>query len=620
MWSHRRNSISGCAIRRPLYNSSRSSEREPKGSRSDSMVTHESGGHHHPPGGFFRKYIFSLDHKVIGIQYYVLALFSVFLGMALSLLMRIHLVWPRAKMPFTPGGQMTPEQYLALLPMHGSIMVFMVLTTAPQSGFGNFILPIQIGAEDMAFPVLNMLSFWVTFLSLVVLISAFFVPGGAPISGWTGYPPLSALGEIAGPGQGAGQTLWVVGIAIFCAASLMGALNFITTVIDLRAKGMKLMRMPLTCWAWFVTAILGLLAFGVLLAACILLLLDRSAGTSFFIPGGLVVTDKIINHKGGSPLLWQHLFWFFGHPEVYIAILPGMGVASHVLSTFSRKPVFGYRAMVYALCGIGFLGFCVWGHHMFVSGMSPYSAFAFSLLTMSIGVPSAIKTFNWLGTLWGGKIQFACAMLFAIGFVSLFVSGGVSGLFLAQPSIDLFFHDTYFVVAHFHLIMGVAAIFGIFAATYFWAPKMFGRHLSEGLGKIHFWFTFIGVYAIFMPMHWLGMLGHPRRYSSTEVMTLSNAEFSSIHNFISIAAMITITAQLLFLFNFFWSLKKGKKAGINPWNATTLEWTVPSPPPHDNFAGHLPTVNHGPYEFSVPGAPKDFILQSEAEAPAKKRG
>src|SRR6266852_578754 len=570
---------------------------------------------HAAPQGFIRKYIFSLDHKIIGLQYYFLALIAVFLGMGLSLLMRIHLIWPTASLPIF--GDIKPETYLMFVTMHGTIMVFFVLTTAPQGGFGNYFLPIQIGAPDMAFPTLNMLSFWTTFVAFVVLIAAFFV--GAPLHGWTGYAPLSAVPS-SGPGEGLGADLWITSIALFCAASLMGALNFITTTLDMRAKGMSMMRMPLTCWAWFVTAILGLLAFGVLLAACILLLLDRSAGTSFFIPGGLVVTDKIINHKGGSPLLWQHLFWFFGHPEVYIAILPGMGVASHVLSTFSRKPVFGYRAMVYALCGIGFLGFCVWGHHMFVSGMSPYSAFAFSLLTMSIGVPSAIKTFNWLGTLWGGKIQFTCAMLFAIGFVSLFVSGGVSGLFLAQPSIDLFFHDTYFVVAHFPLIMGVAAIFGIFAATYFWAPKMFGRHLSEGLGKIHFWFTFVGVYAIFMPMHWLGMLGHPRRYSSTEVMTQSNAEFGSIHNFISIAAMITITAQLLFLFNFFWSLKKGKKAGINPWNATTLEWTVPSPPPHDNFAGHLPTVNHGPYEFSVPGAPKDFILQSEAGAPAKKRG
>src|SRR2546427_3521181 len=609
MWSHRRNSISGCAIRRPLYNSSRSSEREPKGSRSDSMVTHESGGHHHPPGGFFRKYIFSLDHKVIGIQYYVLALFSVFLGMALSLLMRIHLVWPRAKMPFTPGGQMTPEQYLALLPMHGSIMVFMVLTTAPQSGFGNFILPIQIGAEDMAFPVLNMLSFWVTFLSLVVLISAFFVPGGAPISGWTGYPPLSALGQIAGPGQGAGQTLWVIGVAIFCIGALLGALNFITTTVDLRAKGMTLGRMPLTVWSWLITAILGLLAFGVLLAACVLLLLDRTAGSSFFLPANLYISDTALTwHKGGSPLLWQHLFWFFGHPEVYIAILPGMGVTSHVLSTFSRKPVFGYKAMVGALSAIGFLGFCVWGHHMFISGMSPYSAFAFSLLTMTIGVPSAIKTFNWLGTVWGGKIHFTTAMLFALGFVSLFVTGGLSGLFLAQPSIDLYLHDTYFVVAHFHLIMGVASIFGIFAATYFWFPKMFGRMLNETIGKIHFWFTFIGVYTIFMPMHFLGLAGHPRRYADTTGVNFL-APLHSVHYFITIAAMITITAQLLFLFNLLYSMKAGQKVADNPWNATTLEWSIPSPPPFDNFAGHIPVVYRGPYEFSVPGATDDYIPQ-----------
>ncbi len=461
------------------------------------MVTDAvGGGHvHAAPTGFIRKYIFSLDHKVIGIQYLLLALFSVFLGMALSLLMRIHLAWPALKLPFFSGGLMTPEQYLALVTMHGSIMVFMVLTTAPQSGFGNYFLPIQIGAEDMAFPTLNMLSFWTTFLSLAVMASAFFVPEGAPISGWTAYPPLSAVGEQAGPGQGAGQTLWVIGVAIFCAASLMGALNFITTTVDLRAKGMSLLRLPLTVWAWLVTAILGLLAFGVLLAACVLLLLDRTAGTSFFIPSGLVFTDQVlISHKGGSPLLWQHLFWFFGHPEVYIAILPGMGVASHLLSTFARKPVFGYKAMVIAICGIGFLGFCVWGHHMFVSGMSPYSAFAFSLLTMAIGVPSAIKTFNWLGTLWGGRIQFKTAMLFALGFVSLFVTGGLSGLFLAQPSLDLYLHDTYFVVAHFHLIMGVAAIFGIFGAMYFWYPKMFGRMLNEGLGNFHFWLTFVGVY------------------------------------------------------------------------------------------------------------------------------
>src|SRR6266581_4637711 len=610
MWSHRRNSISGCAIRRQLYSSSRSSESEPKGSRSDSMVTHESGGHHHPPSGFIRKYIFSLDHKVIGIQYYVLALFSVFVGMALSLLMRIHLVWPSAKMPFTPGGQMTPEQYLALLTMHGSIMIFMVLTTAPQSGFGNFILPIQIGAEDMAFPVLNMLSFWTTFLALVVLVAAFFVEGGAPLGGWTAYPPLSGLGAVAGPGQGTGQTLWVISIAIFCGASLMGAINFIATTIDLRAKGLSLMRLPLTCWTWLVTAILGLLGFAVLLAAGILLLLDRSAGTSFFIPAGLVVNDQIQNHKGGSPLLWQHLFWFFGHPEVYIAILPGMGVTSQVLSVFSRKPIFGYRAMVYAIMSIGFLGFVVWGHHMFMSGMSPYSAMAFSVLTMTIGVPSAIKTFNWIGTLWGGQIRFTTAMLFALGFVSLFVTGGISGIFLGQPALDLYFHDTYFVVGHFHMIMGVAAIFGMFAGTFYWFPKMFGKMMNETWGKIHFYATFIGVYMIFTPMHFVGLAGNPRRYSDfTNVEYL--AGLMPVHKFMTHAAYFTAAVQIIFLINLFWSMWKGPKAPMNPWNSTSLEWTVPSPPPFDNFAGVHPVVNHGPYEFSVPGAPKDYVMQTD---------
>jgi cytochrome c oxidase subunit 1 len=577
------------------------------------MVTHENGGghgQHQPPSGFIRKYVFSIDHKVIGIQYLCLAMFSVFLGMGLSLLMRLHLAWPAAHWFFFKGGLMTPEQYLALVTMHGTIMIFMVLTTAPQSGFGNYFLPIQIGAADMAFPVLNMLSFWTTFVSLMVMVAAFFVAGGAPLGGWTSYPPLSALGEITGPGQGAGETLWIVGLAIFCGASLMGALNFITTLIDLRTKGMTLGRLPLTCWTWLVTAILGLLAFGVLLAACILLLLDRVAGTSFFIPGGLVITDQVVTwHKGGSPLLWQHLFWFFGHPEVYIAILPGMGVTSHLLSTFSRKPVFGYRAMVGAVCAIGFLGFCVWGHHMFVSGMSPYSAFAFSILTMTIGVPSAIKTFNWLGTLWGGKIEFNCAMLFALGFVSLFVSGGLSGLFLAQPSLDLYLHDTYFVIAHFHLIMGVAAIFGMFAGMYFWFPKMFGRFLNEGIGKVHFWLTFVGVYCIFMPMHFLGLAGHPRRYFDASAVTFLQ-KLQPVHVFITIAAIITITAQLIFLFNVIWSLYAGKEAKEeNPWRATTLEWSIPSPPPHDNFGGLEPIVYHGPYEFSVPGAADDFIPQ-----------
>jgi len=568
-----------------------------------SGVTHA----HAAPQGFIRKYIFSLDHKVIGIQYFFLALAAVFVGMFLSLLMRIHLIWPAAQLPIF--GDIKPETYLTLLTMHGTIMVFFVLTTAPQSGFGNYFLPIQIGAPDMAFPTLNMLSFWTTFVAFVVMIAAFFVEGGAPLHGWTGYAPLSAL-QGAGPGEQLGADLWITSIAIFCAASLMGALNFITTILDLRAKGMTLMRMPLTCWAWFVTAILGLLAFGVLLAAGILLLMDRNLGTSFFVPGGLSITGNLVKHNGGSPLLWQHLFWFFGHPEVYIAILPGMGVASQLLSTFSRKPIFGYKAMVYAIMAIGLLGFVVWGHHMFMSGMSPYSAFAFSIMTMAIGVPSAIKTFNWLGTIYKGRVKFDSPMLYAIGFVSLFVSGGLSGPFLAQPVLDIQLHDTYFVVGHFHLIMGVAAIFGMFAGTCYWFPKMFGRMMNERLGQIHFFITLIGTYAIFMPMHYLGMAGQTRRYSQfTEVAY--QTKLIPLQTFMTYAAFVTIGAQAIFVFNLFWSMWKGPKASDNPWNSTTLEWTTATPPPHDNFGGHTPVVNHGPYEYSVPGAPRDFIMQTD---------
>jgi len=562
--------------------------------------------HAHAPQGFIRKYIFSLDHKVIGIQYFFLALTAVFVGMFLSLLMRIHLLWPSVNLPIF--GVIQPETYLTLLTMHGTIMVFFVLTTAPQGGFGNYFLPIQIGAPDMAFPVLNMLSFWTTFVAFVVIIAAFFVQGGAPLHGWTGYPPLSAI-QSAGPGEGLGADLWITSIAIFCIASLMGALNFITTTLDLRAKGMTMMRMPLTVWSWFITAILGLLAFGVLLSAGILLLMDRNLGTSFYVPL-VVVSGQVLGHKGGSPLLWQHLFWFFGHPEVYIAILPGMGVASQVLSTFSRKPIFGYRAMVYAMLSIGFFGFMVWGHHMFMSGMSPYSAFAFSLLTMCIGVPSAIKTFNWLGTMWKGRIRFQTPMLYAIGFVSLFVSGGLSGPFLAQPVLDIQLHDTYFVVGHFHLIMGVAAIFGMFAATYYWFPKMFGRMMNETWGRIHFFITLAGTYAIFMPMHYLGMAGGARRYSDyREVKYL--ATLIPLHQFMTYAAIITIAAQFIFVINLFWSMFKGPKASDNPWEATTLEWTTTTPPPHDNFGGVTPVVHNGPYEYGVPGAAKDYVMQTD---------
>ena len=562
----------------------------------------------HTPNTFLRRYVFSIDHKIIGLQYFFLALAAVTIGMILSLLMRFHLVWPAAHLPFIAGGIMTPEQYLALVTMHGTIMVFFVLTAAPQSAFGNYFLPLQIGAPDMAFPRLNMLSFWLTLLAFFVMLCAFFVPGGAPISGWTAYPPLSGLGEVTGPGEGMGQSLWVASILIFCVASLLGSINFLSTTIDMRAPGMTLMRMPLTVWAWFVTAILSLLAFSVLFAGGILLVLDRVAGTSFFLPAGLVVSGEVQTHGGGSPLLWQHLFWFFGHPEVYIAILPGMGVVSHILANFSRKPVFGYRAMAFALCAIGFLGFLVWGHHMFVSGMNPYSGLTFSLLTVSIGVPSAVKTFNWLGTLWGGKIQFHSPMLFAIGFVSFFVTGGLSGIFLAQPAIDTELHATYYVVGHFHIVMGVAAIFGIFAATYYWFPKMFGRRMNESLGKFHFWLTFAGVYCVFMPMHFVGIAGGIRRYADATGATYL-AALQPLHQFMTIAAFATAAAQLIFLYNFFRSLRRGEAASANPWDATTLEWITASPPACDNFGGRFPRVHRGPYEYSVPGAAQDFLPQ-----------
>jgi cytochrome c oxidase subunit I len=552
--------------------------------------------------------VFSTDHKVIGLQYLFLSLVAVTTGIALSLLMRYHLAWPQGHLPFLAGGLMTPEQYLALVTMHGTIMVFFVLTTAPQNAFGTYFLPLQIGAREMAFPVLNMLGFWLTLVAFLVLLAAFFVQGGAPISGWTAYPPLSGLGDITGPGEGMGQTLWIVSILIFCIASVLSSINFIATTIEMRAPGMNMMRMPLTVWAWFITAILILLSFSVLLAAGVLLLLDRSFGTSFFLPAGLVVTGQLQSHSGGSPLLWQHLFWFFGHPEVYIAILPGMGLTSQVLSTFSRKPVFGYPAMVVTLSAIGVLGFSVWGHHMFVSGMSPYSGFTFSVLTMSIAVPSAAKTFNWIGTLWGGKIKFTTPMLFALGFVSIFITGGLSGIFLAQPAVDNMLHATYFVVAHLHLVMGVAAIFGVFAAIYYWFPKMFGRMMNEPLGKLHFWLTFVGAYAIFVPMHFLGVAGGIRRYADDSGAAYL-AGLQPLHVFMTIAALCTAAVQLIFFWNFFASMKSGAPAPANPWDATTLEWSISSPPPLDNFGADKIAVYRGPYEYSVPNASADFIPQ-----------
>jgi cytochrome c oxidase subunit 1 len=551
--------------------------------------------------------LLSRDHKVIGKQYFFLSLASVLIGSLLSLIMRTHLVWPKAAIPFL--GQIKPEDYLGFLTIHGTLMVFFVLSTVPQNGFGTYFLPLQLGSSEMAFPRLNRISFWITLGSLLVLLSAFFVPGGASIAGWTQYAPLSAIG-MAGPGQNLGTDLWLASIGLFCVGSVLSAINFVTTTAKLRAQGMTWFRMPLTCWAWFITAILSLLAFSILLGALILLFLDRHAGTNFFVPAGLIVSGRAITeHSGGSPLLWQHLFWFFGHPEVYIAILPGMGLTSHLLSVFSRKPVFGYKAMVAATIAIGAMGFMVWGHHMFVSGMDPHVGFAFSTLTTAIAVPSAVKVFNWLGTIYGGKIRFSTPMLFSIGFVSLFITGGLTGPLLAQPSLDVYLHDTYFVVAHFHLIMAMAGLFAIFAATHFWFPKMFGRMMNERLGAVHFWITFIGAYAIFMPMHLLGIAGHPRRYSElTGVQYLS--AMLPLQKFITIAAIITLSGQLVFVFNLFWSMFKGEVAVGNPWNSTTMEWTLPSPAPAEGFGSKPPFITNAPYEYSVPGTEKDFVMQN----------
>ena len=575
---------------------------------------------HAPAQGFIRKYVFSLDHKVIGKQYYGLALVAVFTGMVLSWFMRLHLAYPALPIPLlgrlspagAPNNIITPEYYLSLMTMHATIMVFFVLTTAPFAAFGNHLLPIQVGAEDMAFPRFNMMSFWVTFVAFLVLISSFFVGDGPALSGWTGYAPLSSVGGAAGPGQGTGQTLWALSLAIFCVGQLLGSLNFITTTLDLRTKGMSLARMPMSTWGWFITSIIGLLAFSVLLPACILLILDRVVGTSFFGPAGLVVNDQPLRYSGGSPLLWQHLFWFFGHPEVYIAILPSFSIVSTILPVFARKPLLGPRAMIGCMAAIGFLSYMVWGHHMFVSGMNPFSAYLFSVPTLIITIPSVIATLLWLGTIYGAKMRFTSASLFSIGFISVFITGGLSGFFLAQPSIDTYLHATYFVVAHFHFTMAIASLFGIFAGTYFWFPKMFGRMMNETLGKWHFWLTFIGVYCIFMPMHYLGIAGNVRRYSA---FTGANylIPLIPVHKFITISALVTGAAQLIFFYNLIWSRFRGPKAPDNPWQATTLEWSTSSPPPFDNFGGKHPVVHHGPDEYAVKGSAGDYVMQSSPE-------
>ncbi len=577
------------------------------------------GVHHHAaPTSFIRKYVFSVDHKVIGKQYFGLGLVAVLMGMVLSWLMRLHLAWGNWPIPGlhllsqngAPGNIMTPEYYLQLMTMHATIMVFFVLTVAPFAAFGNFFLPIQVGAEDMPFPHINMMSFWVTLVGFLVLIAAFFVGSGPPLSGWTAYAPLSALGEVAGPGQGTGQVLWAASIAIFCVGQLLGSLNFIPTTLDMRTKGMTLSRMPFTVWAWFITSLMGLAAFAVLMPACILLILDHVAGTSFFIPGGLVVNDQVQPHSGGSTLLWQHLFWFFGHPEVYIAIVPAMGIVSHVLVTNMRRALLSYRVIIGCMLAIAVLSYMVYGHHMFVSGMNPFSSLVFSFPTLIITIPATIIVLIWIGSLYGSHLRINSASLFALGFVSMFVAGGVSGFFLAQPSLDIMLHGTYFVVGHFHLVMGVAAIFGIFCGTYFWFPKMFGRMMNEKLGKLHFLLTFIGAYSIFMPFHYLGLAANIRRYQAF----LGYMEpLLPVHRFITIAALLTGAAQLIFVFNLIYSRFWGKPAPDNPWEGTSLEWITTSPPPFDNFGGTLPVVYHDPFQYGIEGSTGDYVMQNSPE-------
>jgi cytochrome c oxidase subunit I len=575
-----------------------------------------AAAHHAPPSGFIRKYVFSVDHKVIGIQYTTLSLVAAFIGMALSWVMRIHLGWPAASIPLlgtlapngAPGGVPTSEYYLSLMTMHGTIMAFFVLTAAPMAGYGNFMLPIQVGAADMAFPRLNMASFWVTFVGFVLACATFIIPDGPPISGWTAYAPLSAVGQVAGPGQGWGQNLWGLSIAVFCVASLLGALNFIVTTIDLRTKGMTLSRLPLSTWAWFINAWVSLLAFAVLLPTCLLLVLDRLGGTSFFIPGGLVVNDKMLPHSGGSPLLFQHLFWFFGHPEVYIIILPAFGIVAHVMPTFTRKPlVGGWKVITFAMIAIGSLSFVVWGHHMFVSGMSPSMAMVFSVPTLIITIPSVIAVLVFAASLYGANIRFTTPMLFCLGFISLFISGGIGGFFLAQPAVDSYLHATSFVVGHFHFTMGLSAIFATFAGFYYWFPKMWGRMMNETLGKVHFWLSFVLVYAVFMTMHLMGLTGAVRRYSSY-VADFMVPQIPT-NRFITVAALLLGATQFIFLYNAIWSRFKGPKAQDNPWGATTLEWDTTSPPPFDNFGGRQMTIHHGPMEYDADAS----VMQTSPE-------
>jgi cytochrome c oxidase subunit 1 len=590
---------------------------------------HAAHEEHHEPG-FIGTYIFSRDHKMIAKQFLGLGLLMMILGGALAFMLRWELAWPEGQVGENPGamsrmmasvfadengmmpipltkwipephmfeGFMGPEFYNSVVTMHATIMVFFVVMPILVGCFGNFLIPLMIGARDMAFPLLNMLSFWVGAVAGVIMLAGFFVEGGHASAGWTGYAPLSANPLYSGVDLG--QDLWIISLIVLGVSSLMGSINYITTIINMRAPGMTLFRMPLTVWSLFIVAILLLLALPVLTSALGMLLFDRIGGTSFFLPEG-----------GGQPLLWQHLFWFFGHPEVYVLILPAMGIASDVLATFSRKPIFGYHAMAFSMVGIAFLSWVVWGHHMFQSGMNPTLGTTFMISTMVIAVPSAIKTFNWLGTLWGGSIQFRTPMLHALAFVSMFVIGGLSGIYMASTPVDIFIHDTYFIVAHIHYVVFGGSVFGIFAGISYWFPKLFGRMMHEGLGKVHFWLTIVFFNWVFFPMHILGVGGHMRRiYNPLQYEFLQHLQGMNV--FITIGVVGLALGQIPFVINFFWSMFAGQVADRNPWHANTLEWVAPSPPPHGNFGATLPRVHRGPYEYSPPGLKEDWLPQDRA--------
>nr|WP_309760832.1 cbb3-type cytochrome c oxidase subunit I [Flavobacterium sp.] len=580
----------------------------------DHAMDHEH--EHHHKDTFITKYIFSIDHKMIAKQYLITGIFMGIIGVGMSMLFRMQLAWPEQSFKifnillgdkFAPNGVMANDIYLALVTIHGTIMVFFVLTAALSGTFSNLLIPLQIGARDMASGFMNMISYWLFFISSVIMIGSLFVEAGPASSGWTIYPPLSALPQ-AIPGSGMGMTLWLVSMAIFIASSLMGSLNYVVTVINLRTKGMSMTRLPLTIWAFFVTAIIGIVSFPVLLSAALLLIMDRAFGTSFFL-SDIYMAGEVLHYQGGSPVLFEHLFWFLGHPEVYIVLLPALGISSEVIATNSRKPIFGYRAMIASILAIAFLSTIVWGHHMFISGMNPFLGSVFTFTTLLIAIPSAVKAFNYITTLWKGNLQLNPAMLFSIGLVSTFITGGLTGIILGDSTLDINVHDTYFVVAHFHLVMGISALYGMFAGIYHWYPKMFGRMLNKNLGYIHFWVTAVCAYGVFFPMHFIGMAGLPRRYYTNTNFPLFD-DLQNVNILITTFALVGGVFQLVFLYNFFSSIFYGKKTEQNPWRSNTLEWTAPIKHIHGNWEGAIPEVHRWPYDYSKPGHDEDFVPQN----------